>query len=209
MDNVKVNWKKFAIIFLIIVFVALTLLFGILKIVATVAAIVGSILAAIVFAFVLSVYKTDGTVPTSEEIKAKAEETIEKVQKKKMADYDALLQNFIRLNILIRYEGLKPSLAKDAESIIDTMREVIPYMLLNFSSEELTWELGKMAERHFPELIKRYVTLNENDRAGMESEFALNLATMKKELLEISDLISKNQQSEFSRKATEVQLKYA
>lgn len=126
----------------------------------------------------------------------------------KTEDAARILEGLIYLNQKAREAGLSGQILSQLEGIIDILIELIPLMEDRYPGDELTWETKRMAVHHLPRILEPFIKLTEADRASQESQFLQSLAAIKIELSEISDLASRDQVGEFSRKAKAVSLKY-
>jgi len=171
-----------------------------------------SVIVAIIGSVIASIVLTAFTKKRQEKKERQAEKEVVQqqtaAQEKKMKAGEEIFKNFIKLNISIRTEGLTEDIKLKAEAIIDLLRDLIPKMEERYSGEELTWEINKVAAVHFPDLITKYVLLNNKGRTENEEQLVKSLTAMQQEISEITEIVNKDMTGEFSRKAKMVQLKF-
>ncbi len=117
-------------------------------------------------------------------------------------------QALLMANIGLRKSIIAPELRESYETLIDLLIELLP--LVNGANgeteqaSELSWVINRMATEYLPnKSIAPYLKLSDSERLDSQivSEVLENINSMKKELLDVKEMIVKKNNSEFSRKA--------
>ncbi|PCI71900.1 MAG: hypothetical protein COB38_04980 [Gammaproteobacteria bacterium] len=117
-------------------------------------------------------------------------------------------QALLMANLDLRKSIISPELRTNYESLIDLLIELLP--LVNGTKDapdtesELGWVINRMATEYLPnKSIAPYLKLSDSERLDgkIVSEVLENINSMKKELLDVKEMIIKKNSGEFARKA--------
>lgn len=117
-------------------------------------------------------------------------------------------QALLIANLDLRKKIISPDLREEYEHLIDQLLELLPLVngaeVAAEQTTELDWVINRMATEYLPnKSIAPYLKLSETERLDTKvvSEVLDNIISMKKELLEVKEMIIKKNHSEFTRKA--------
>jgi len=117
-------------------------------------------------------------------------------------------QALLMANLDLRKSIISPELRTNYESLIDLLIELLP--LVNGTKDapdtesELGWVINRMATEYLPnKSIAPYLKLSDSERLNSQiiSDVLENINSMKKELLDVKEMIIKKNSGEFARKA--------
>ena len=120
-----------------------------------------------------------------------------KKEQEKSTPIDILLD----LNILIRLRIFNMDTINYTETIIDKLRNIIPILTEEYSKNELTWIVNKMASTYLAKVLYPYSKLSEEQQVVKEDSLLKSLKSIEDELDEIILMVNKKDESQFDKKA--------
>ena len=121
----------------------------------------------------------------------------------------ALLDDLVIVNTNVRTKGLSRAAISAVETIIDTLRQLLPEMNEKYTGNDLTWEVNRSAQAYLPNIVAPYLELTTSERSTNEAEFVESLGKLKDALEEISRIARENRIGEFSAKAKFLKARFA
>lgn len=117
-------------------------------------------------------------------------------------------QELLALNIRVRERGVAPLVLVAVESIIDTLRELLPELNERHSGNELTWVVNKMATDYLGRVVNTFAQLPEEDQQAHQEELLKSLKSIDAEVRTIKQLVREQKVGEFRTKAAFIRARF-
>lgn len=117
------------------------------------------------------------------------------------AELASLLDGLVRLNIVIREEGLHAEVLSRVEGIIDKLRGLLPEINERYPGHELTWTLNQMAKEYLQKAVGPYAALSAEDRDNRRAELLKSLDGVEAEVDNVAELVRGDKMGDFKAKA--------
>lgn len=133
-----------------------------------------------------------------------SESTADKSSEAELTSTDVANQALLLANLQLRKHIVSAELRENYESLIDQLIELLPLVNENGFESELSWVINRMATEYLPnKSITPYLNLSETERLNSDviSGVLENISSMRKELQDVKDMVTRKNTSEFSQKA--------
>lgn len=118
------------------------------------------------------------------------------------ADYKAVMDSLLRLNILLRRDAqVSGDLLAKIEEIIDDLIAITPAMMDRYPSETLTYEIKKIGSAHLFKTVKEYLDLSPENREKQADIFKRSIDSLHDVSRRARDIVEKNETAEFKTMA--------
>ena len=125
------------------------------------------------------------------------------------AEYRSVLEELLKLNILIRKDGgLDTPIMELIESIIDDLASALPMMMEHYPAETLTYELKRIGKTHLYLTVKEFLDLSAQSRQQQAGVFKSTLDGLRDVAARSREIVEKNETREFQTMATFLQTKF-
>lgn len=119
-----------------------------------------------------------------------------------------IVTGFLDLNIQIRVAGLDVEVMSKTETVIDSLRRLVPDMQERYPGEELTWEIKRVARVHLRELLSKYIALPEAMRVQERQRILSLLDAIVTDLEDAAELVKSAKVTDFGLKAAVIKRKF-
>jgi len=124
-------------------------------------------------------------------------------------DLERTLNNLLQININARTKsGFTEEMMKALEVLIDKLYDVLPKINSKWPDVDLTWETTRIATKHLPEFLSRFLVLSPSQLAVKEPQFLESLNIIEIEVDEVIQLFSTNAENEASTRARIIKRKF-
>lgn len=118
------------------------------------------------------------------------------------ADFKAILDTLIKLNLLIRTDrDFSMDLILKIESIIDDLKALLPDMITRYPGETLTYELKKIGATHLFKTVKEYLDLSLDSRQTQRQTFEKTIESLHDVCARSRQIVDNNEIAEFKTMA--------
>lgn len=140
-----------------------------------------------------------------EDIKADLKE-----EPKKQNPSDEAIESLISLEeyIAINDQKFEKELSEKISSLIEDLITVVPQMNNNFNSQAITFEVTNLAEEHFPNRVKSFLNLNENDQNSQKLKLLSDLQKMEEVIRKVIVIIKNDSLNKDERESLLSEIKY-
>ncbi|NQY95349.1 MAG: hypothetical protein HRT43_14380, partial [Campylobacteraceae bacterium] len=114
------------------------------------------------------------------------------------------LEEFIALSD----SNFEKELSSKVSYLIDTLIVVVPKMNTSFSSQAITFEVSNLADEHFPNRIKSFLNLNENDQNAQKLKLLSDLQKMEEVVNKVTVIIDNDSLNKDERESLLAEIKY-
>lgn len=149
--------------------------------------------------------------------KKEAREIVEEVVKEAMTpagppklDISKLMESLVQVSLDVRLgDKVDNDVISLVDQIVDELEKVVPQMAERYPGEVLTYELNRVCEEHLVKLLKEYLDINPDIRGEHKVSIIESLNGILEITKQASDILKRNEKSEFDVMATFLQSKYA
>lgn len=110
------------------------------------------------------------------------------------------IQGAIQLCIAVKLQAEEEVLSK-LLNLTESLKELLPLCNEKYPEKETTWKINRMADGHLPKIIQPYVALGKDQRDQRRGELVELLHKMKKDVDDVRDLLSQDNEMAYDSKA--------
>ena len=114
------------------------------------------------------------------------------------------LEEFIALSDI----KLEKELSLKVNGLIETLLSVVPKMNASFSSQAVTFEVTNLAQEHFPNRIKSFINLTQNDQNTQKLKLLADLQKMEEVVNKVIVVIDNDSLNKDERESLLAEIKY-
>ena len=114
------------------------------------------------------------------------------------------LEEYIALNDT----QLEKEVAIKVASLIQSLIDVVQEINNKFSSQSVTFEVTNLAQEHFPNRVKSFLNLKENDRSAQQKKLLLDIEKMEEIVKKVVAIIQNDTLNKDERESLLAQIKY-
>mgnify|MGYP000971884316 CR=1 FL=1 len=133
-----------------------------------------------------------------------------KAEPKKLDPSTHAIESLIELEefIALSDSTLEKELGSKVSYLIDTLIAVVPKMNSSFSSQAITFEVSNLADEHFPNRIKAFLNLSENDQNSQKLKLLADLQKMEEVVNKVTVIIDNDSLNKDERESLLAEIKY-